>query len=705
MSPEQASGDRGVDARTDVYALGTVLYEMLVGEPPYTGATAQAMIAKRISCPVPMMRHVRPSVSEALEHVVRKALALVPADRFASAAEFARTLASPAVSGSSETSVVTQAPRRIRPPTARRQTRIALLVGLGVLGVGGLGGVLWQHSYRSAAGTGATETKRLAVLPFENLGDSADSYFADGITDAVRGKLTALPGLRVTARRSSSQYRTTSKSSQQIGKELGVQYLLAATVRWGKALGGKSRVQVSPELIGASTGSAVWQQPFSAALTDIFQIQGDIAEQVAQALDVALGVNEQRSLAEKPTQALGAYDAFLRGEELTSGSPSDLETIRRAVGFYEKAVALDSTFVMAWVRLAEWHASLAHGGYAGGAHEATEAALARRAADRALALRPQGYEGHLALGSYYRYALSESQLALDEARQALRVAPRRPELVDLAGSSEMRLGIWDSALVHSEEEQQRDPRSVDATRSLATILMFLRRYPEALAACDRGLLLSPGDRDLLFFKIVIYLGQGDLSGAQLTIRGAPRTKGVPTVALRAAFPFWALEDQDQQHLLRLSPVSFNDHRETWAEALAETHWTRGDHARARVYADSARQTYEALLQRPSEPFTDAFRHSSLGVMLAFLDRKADAVREGTRGPMLLPVGKDAVWGPWMKRQLARIYTLVGEPDKALDQLEQLLVIPSSVSPRRLRIDPAFAALRGNLRFERLAASN
>jgi serine/threonine-protein kinase len=655
MSPEQAAGDRGLDARADVYALGTVLYEMLVGEPPYTGATAQAMMARRFSGEIPSMRAVRPNVSEALEHAVTKALALVPADRFASAEEFARALAVPDVLRSSITPLMVQAP----PP------------------------------------------RRLAVLPFENLGDAADAYFADGITDAVRGKLTALPGLQVTARRSSSQYSVASKSPHQIGKELGVQYLLSGTVRWERAAGGANRVQVTPELIEANTGTARWQQPFEATLTGLFEMQADIAERVARALNVALGADEYRMLAEAPTSTLAAYDAFLKGEELFARSSVNYPAMLwRAVARYEEAVEMDPTFIAPWVRLAESYSIIYSAGY-GDLFGSAEASAARRAADRALALRPHGYEGHLALGSYYHYALTDYGHALEEAALGLQASPGRSDLLELSAAAEMSLGRWDAALGHARQAQVLDPRSPMTARTLALTSALLHRYPEALVATDRGLAHAPTDLPLLRIKALIYLSQGNLEGARSVLRAGPRRDGVPEVAFTTVMYLWALEDSDQQRLLRLSPSSFDDHRETWGAALAQTWWLRGDRREAQAYADAARQAYETLLRTRHNNYTDAIRHTALGLMWAFLGRKPDAVREGESGLALLPVAKDAVYSLWIQRQLARIYLLVGEFDKALDQLEALLERPSYVTPGWLRIDPSYAELRGLPRFERL----
>ncbi|MGE5231560.1 MAG: protein kinase domain-containing protein, partial [Deltaproteobacteria bacterium] len=362
MSPEQASGDRALDARTDIYSLGCVLYEMLAGEPPYTGPTAQAILLKRFAEAAPSVRKARPSVPEGVDQAIHRALAPIPADRFPTAAEFGRALLPAAVAAAAEpTTVVAPAadPRAAglpaSPPAARPRrlpvTAIALgvgfLIGLGVL-------FAWRRTH-----TGASEStgpRVLAVLPFENLGDSADAYFADGVTEEVRGKLSRLPGLEVIARTSSNEYRHTSKRAQEIARELGADYLLTATVRWEKAGGGASRVRVTPELVDVGPGHAPrtrWQEGFDASLTDVFQVQADIAGKVASALDVALGDSARHELAARPTRNLAAYDAFLKGEAASQSlAAQDPPSLRRAVGFYEQAVALDSAFVPAWAQLA-----------------------------------------------------------------------------------------------------------------------------------------------------------------------------------------------------------------------------------------------------------------------------------------------------------------------------------------------------------------
>ena len=281
MSPEQASGARDLDARTDVYALATVLYEMLAGEPPFAGPTPQAAVARRFTEAPRPLRQVRETVPEAVEQAVLKALAKAPADRFPSAAEFARALNSPVPAPLGASAAVTaQTPGAAipRPATRRRVPPAAVTLGLGILiGLGVLFGWLRSH------GTGNVDTsdagaKRVAVLPFENLGPAQDEYFADGVADAIRGKLAALPALQITASSSSGEYKGTTKRPEQIGRELGVDYLLVGKVRWQKgSQGGQNRVEVRPELVQVRTASTKWQEPFDAALTDVFQVQADVA--------------------------------------------------------------------------------------------------------------------------------------------------------------------------------------------------------------------------------------------------------------------------------------------------------------------------------------------------------------------------------------------------------------------------------------------
>jgi len=709
MSPEQASGDKAVDARTDVYSLGCVLYEMLAGEPPYTGPTAQVIIMKRFTEPVPSVRTARPHVPEALDQVIQQALAPIPADRFATSREFARALQpSVTTATAAPTSVATPvtSPAAPAPPPsplvtrARRFPVTAIALGVGFLiGVGVL--FAWRHTHAAASETAGPRV--LAVLPFENLGDSADAYFAEGVANEVRTKLAKIAGLEVIARGSSNEYRHTTKRPQEIARELGADYLLTATVQWEKVPGGSSRVRVSPELVDVSPGHAPstrWGEQFDASLSDVFQVQADIAGKVASALDVALGDSARHELAAKPTANLAAYDAFLKGEAASQGmSVKDPAGLRRAIGFYEQAVALDSTSVPAWAQLARARASL----YFNGTPTPALAAEARQAAERAQALGPGRPEGPLALSAYYGSVALDNRQALAASEAGLKLAPGNVDLLGAAGIDELGLGRWDAALEHLARASALDPRSATFARRTGLALVLVRRYPEAQAAMDRALALAPTNLQIIELKAVVALAQGDLTGARAVVRTALTT--VEPAALLAFFGnyqdlYWVLDDAQQQQLLALPPSAFDNDRSAWGMVRAQTYQLRGNQALTRVYADSARLALEEQLRATPD---DGQRHVIRGLALAYLGRKAEAIAEGKRGVALWPISRDAYQGAYIQHQLARIYLLVGEPEKALDQLEPLLKIPYYLSPGWLRIDPTFAPLKGNPRFERLVA--
>jgi TolB-like protein/tetratricopeptide (TPR) repeat protein len=687
MSPEQVRG-LPIDHRSDIFSLGSILYELLSGKRAFGRPTVGDTIAAIVRDEPEDLS----GIPAALDRTVRHCLEKDRNNRFQTAKDLAFALAE----ASGPTAVTSGAQQAVGPSGGKRQVLIAAVV-VAVLAVAGVF-LLRHEATREAKGA-----RRVAVLPFENLGAPEDDYFADGIADAVRGKLTTLRGVQVIARGSSTPYKKTTKTPNEIARELDVDYLLTATVRWQKDAGTASRVEVSPELIAISrTGSPTskWQQPFNAALTDVFDVQSDIASKVAQALGVALGVGEEKRLSEKPTENLAAYDSFLKGEEASKAmGATDPPSVRKALGFYEQAVALDPGFALAWTRVSAASSTL----YVNSVPTREQAERARQAAEKATALAPNRPEGYLALGIYEQMIAADFRRSLTQLAKGQRLAPTNAEILSWTARAEASLGRWDAAVRHLKQAAVLDPRSIVAHRRLSWALLYLRRYPDAREVLDRGLALAPTNLSLIQQKAMVFLGQGDLAGARAFLKGTPReVEPTALVVFLAQYwdLVWLLDEGQQELLLRLTPGAFDEDKATWAICLAQAYALRGDAANLRTYAEEARKANEELL-RAGPP--DPQRYVSLGLALAYLGRKDEAIREGQRGAALVPVAKDAYLGAYMQHQLVRIAMLVGEPERALDRLEPLMKIPYYVSPGWLRIDPNFDPLRKDPRFRKLVA--
>jgi serine/threonine-protein kinase len=698
MSPEQATGAKDVDGRTDVYALGAVLYEMLSGEPPFTGRSPQAVVARALTESPRPLGATREGLPVGVEALVARTLAKRPVDRHASVAELVTDLQSVETgSRSGAMAAVGQTDSRAVGPSVGARVG-ASARRWGAIGAVGLVAVaaLAYFALRGKGGDtgGATTDSRVAVLPFVNQGAEEDRYIVDGLVDEVRGKLSRVHGLTVIASTSVEQYRETTKSSQEIARELGADYLLVGRVRWA-GTGDARRIQVVPEVIDGKTGSTTWQQTFDAPLNDVFQVQSQVATRVAGALGAALGAQDEEVLTRSATTNPVAWDLYLKGRALTNPNAAEQ---RMAASLFEQAVAIDSGFVEAWQALTVALSRV----YFNGNREPATAARARQAMERTLALDPDGALGHAAATRYYNLVERNQAKASDAAERALRAAPNDAEMLALAATVDLSFGRTEAALSKLERAREIDPRSVRTLAALQNALVYSRRFDEALEVSQALIAIEPTDITFAKWQALAYLAKGDLPSARRSIEAA-KARGIPAPIIAADFAgiletSWVLEEADRELLFRLTPAAFDNDRAWWGQSLATAHWDAGHKAIGRAYADSALP--ESKAQADGAP-QDSQLRALYAVMLAYLGRP-EAVTEGERGVALTP-NRDGNEAAYEIHQMVRIHLALGQNDRALDRLEQLMRLPYHISPAWLRLDPAFAPLRGNPRFEKLIA--
>jgi serine/threonine protein kinase/tetratricopeptide (TPR) repeat protein len=703
MSPEQARG-KSTDHRTDIWSFGCIMYEMLTGNVPFEGETATDTVA-RILEREPDWQALAQETPTNIQTLLRRCLEKDPRLRLRdigdAVIEISETLNMPVTTPPMTTPSSTSLTPQI---TTRHKLRTAVtIVAASVI-------VMTIIAVQLVSKRGVPPSSkeiRLVVLPFENLGSIEDEYFADGITEEIMSRLSAIHTLGVISRTSAVQYKNSRKTIRRIGEELGVEYVLEGTVRWERPSEGPSRVRITPQLIRISDDTHLWSERYDAVFADIFQVQSGIAERVAQALDITLLEPQRRALTSRPTKNMEAYDYYLRGNEYSQRSL--LESDKRiAIQMYEKAIELDPTFALAYAQLSRAHVLMYWFYYD---RNDARLALGKQAVDRALELNPNLPEAHWALGQYYYHGHLDYDRALKQFATGRKILPNNTGLLSYIGYVQRRQGKFEQALANFKRASELNPLSHISAWDVGTTSMYLRKYPEAERYCDQAIPLAPDLSFAYYCKGWLYLcWEGSTEKARAILEEALqsiRSAETPRI-LNLLVNIDVFDGNYQEALDRLSLKSQDIDNQDYVDDVeyfipnallyARIYGYMNKTELARKYYDEARSILESKInERPEH----ARFHSVLGIAYAGLGRKEDALREGMRGVELLPVSKETMRGPCRVEDLARIYVMVGEFDEAIDLLEFLLAVPGKVSKHILRLDPVWDPVRNHPRFKKL----
>jgi serine/threonine-protein kinase len=541
--------------------------------------------------------------------------------------------------------------------------------------------------------------KSIAVLPFTNLSDDKENtYFADGIQDDVLTNLSKIGDLKVISRTSVMRYRGQLTNVRDIGKALGVSNILEGSVRRS---GNKVRVNV--QLIDASSDEHIWANDYDRDVSDVFAIQSDLAQKIAEALQAKLSPGEKSQMTHKPTENGEAYLAFVQAHDLAC-TMEDYEKLKQGEQLFERALDLDPNFALALARYSQLESWIVH------TFDPTpeRREKARSLAERALQLQPDLPEAHLARGFSYYYGDNDYDAALKEFEIARSGLPNESEVYLSLGAIQRRQGKWAESTANLEKAVSLNPKDVWSLQNLTLNYQMLRDYDKANQTIDRVLALNPTGLEPLDVKSKLaIIEKGDFSVAEQAFQSVkPDTlTSVQKLATASARADVFLLERKYGEGLRQAESLPDDQLVASHEGLWSKYYSIGFAKRALNDEPGARAAFlraksaaeDELKQTPDK----AKLHIALAKVLGFLGEKNAALAEAQRASELQPESKDAFEGPVITEGIAQVQAIVGENDRAIEILDGLLSRPSDVTVQALKINPIWDPLRNDPRFQAL----
>ena len=680
IAPEQAQGSApNLTPAADVYSLGAILFDLFTGRPPFLGEHALAVIQQAAEKPAPKLRSLAPTLDRDLETICAKCLEREPSARYSSAGDLAEDLERWLAGRHIIARPVSAPVRALR--WSRRNPITAGMAAL-LLALGTAVGIMtWEsEAVHRPVMTG------IAVLPFENLSeDKEGAFFADGIQDGILTKLAKVADLKTISRTSVMPYRG-ARNTQQIGSALNVSHVLEGSVR--REAG---KIHLKAQLIDTRTNTHVWAERYDCDLNQVFAMQSEIAQKVADQLETKVSTVEKAAIEEPPTRDLVAYDLYLRAKDLIDGisfSMRDKENLFQSVQLLEQAVARDPSFFDAYCQLAGAHDRIYFIGFD---HTEARLKLAETAIQSIRSRRPDSGAVHLARAQHLYWGYRDYERAQQELVAARRTLPNESRIPLLAGYIDRRQGRWEKSLEEMKQALELDPRNFSFLHQISLTYGALRRYKEMAATLDRMLAMAPKDIPSRVRRAWVDLqwraNPKPLHTAIQTIL-AEDPNAVPLIA--ADWLELALGERDSaaaERALAAMPVGrcydgsvpFPD---SWCEGRVAR--LRGDEPAARAAFTKARREFEQIVHDQPD-YAEAL--CALGVINAALGNKEEAIHEGLRAVELMPVSKSAIEGPLLMQYLAVIHAWTGEKDRAIERLSETAKLPGYLSYGHLRLNP------------------
>jgi serine/threonine protein kinase/Tfp pilus assembly protein PilF len=696
MSPEQVDG-KEADQRADIYSLGVILYEMVTGKVPFEGDTPFSVGVKHKSEIPRPPKEINDQIPENLNGVILACMEKEKEKRYQSVGELRSDLESLEKGFPTTDRVIPKKPQTSEEITVTFKKRWAVVVVPVVVIVAVFLAIISLKNGKEVVPPG---NKKIIVLPFDNLGPAEDDYFAEGIADTIRSRLSTLKSLEPISRNTANQYKKSGKTTLQIREETAADYILGGTVFWDKRESETDRVRITPHLTRTSDDTQLWSNEYVRDIKDSIMIHSEIAEQIVKQLGIYMKDSEIRAIEIKPTENIEAYQAYLRGMEYWSEYMLEEENVLLAIQMFERAVHLDPEFTLAYGLLSRSHSLLYQLGY-----DQTEErkSMAEAAVNTMLQLQPELPETHQALGAYYYHCVKDFDRALEELSIAERGLPNNVDILNWIAFIRRRQGDFKESIRLMKRSLELDPQSAVTALNLGTSQLALHNFQEADYYFELSISLEP--RQILgygFKALTLWMWSGDREGGKKVIEKMPRRDH-----LFVAFVLYLMEMGDKNYQAALDILSESSFEileyaqiftpKAWLEGIAYEAMGKMDLARASF--DSARLLLESEMKKRPQ---DHRIHSTVGLVYAALGRKEDALREGKLAMEMYPVSKDALLGPAYVNTYAEILVRVGEYEEALEKIEYLLSIPqANISVPTLQNDPQWEPLRNHPRFKQI----